>query len=51
MIGIIAAMKAEHQLICQKIESKQTKTIAGIDFVYGKISKINYKQAQTIYLL
>lgn len=37
MIGIIAAMQAEHKLICQKIENKQTKTIAGIDFVYGKI--------------
>ncbi len=38
MIGIIAAMQAEHSLICQQIVDRQTKTIAGIDFVYGKIS-------------
>lgn len=36
MIGIIAAMQAEHKLICEKMENKTTKTIAGIDFVSGK---------------
>ena len=38
MIGIIAAMQAEHSLICNQIENKQTRTIAGINFVFGQIN-------------
>ena len=37
MIGIIGAMQTEVELLISKIQSPETKTISGIDFVSGKL--------------
>lgn len=41
MVGIIAAMKIEADLLASKMKDKKNENISGIDFVSGKLGKEN----------
>ncbi len=47
MIGIIGAMKAEIDGIKQMLENPQSKTLSGIEFVFGKVGSKEVVAAQS----